>query len=847
MRDVVAEETGSSGRGGDQSEDAPDRRRLAGSVGTEEPEHAALGDLEVQPVERDRRRLAQPPVLLAEPLDLDHGCHRVDRTRVPEPGTEPPLAVATVRRTPTQGGGAPVDPNHEILFEPVRIGPKTLRNRFYQVPHCSGFGTEKPWTQAAHRGVKAEGGWAAVCTEYAPFSPESDEAPLIAARFWDEDDMRALRLMTDAAHEHGALAGLELYHGRRAHREQPDEASLRRRRASSRATSNRTWSPRRWSSRTSRGCSASGRRARSAGGTADSTSSTCTAPTRTCRCSSSRPSTTSGPTGTEEPLKDRARFWLETLDAVRDAVGADCAIATRIAVDALGPAGIHVEEALEFVNLADDLVDLWDVNVGSIAYWSKDSGTSRYFAEGYQLEWTGGIRQATAKPIVGVGRLTSPDRMASIVRSGVWDLVGAARPSIADPFLPQEDRGGPHRRDPRVHGFERLHHEGRRVRTPRLHPERDGRRGTPPRVAPGALRASVQRREGRPRRGCRAPRVWSARSRSAGAGSRPCTWSRPSDDIGGRMRWVRRLPTLGDWGRIVDHRKVMLSKLRNVEVITGRRLSAEDVRDYGAQLVVVATGSHWSGEGLQSSTHEPIEGASASLPHVLTPEQVMEGKRPPGGRVVVYDAEGYFVGPGIAELLANEGLEVHLVTSLEVVSPISDLTLEGPMLRQHLHEQGVTAHRGVTVLAVEPGRVSGEDEFEEPWSLEADGIVLVTQQVSDDALYRELVGDPAGLAASGIEAVYRIGDCVAPRMISEAIFDGHRLAREIDGDDPSDRASVRPRTERARRRALRDEMMVTHGHEAARHGSARRRPIHRAGGRLGARTGPRVTRRPPPT
>jgi dimethylamine/trimethylamine dehydrogenase len=74
-----------------------------------------------------------------------------------------------------------VDPNHEILFEPVTIGPKTLRNRFYQVPHCSGFGTEKPWTQAAHRGVKAEGGWAAVCTEYAPFSPESDEAPLIAA------------------------------------------------------------------------------------------------------------------------------------------------------------------------------------------------------------------------------------------------------------------------------------------------------------------------------------------------------------------------------------------------------------------------------------------------------------------------------------------------------------------------------------------------------------------------------------------------------------------------------------------------------------------------------------------
>jgi dimethylamine/trimethylamine dehydrogenase len=258
-----------------------------------------------------------------------------------------------------------------------------------------------------------------------------------------------------------------------------------------------------------------------------------------------------------------------------------------------------------------------------------------------------------------------------------------------------------------------------------------------------------------------------------------------SDEIGGRMRWVRRLPTLGDWGRIVDHRRVMLSKLRNVEVVTGRRLSAEGVRDYGAQIVIVATGSRWSGEGVQSSTHEPIEGASASLPHVLVPEQVMEGKRPAGSRVVVYDAEGYFVGPGIAELLAKEGFAVDLVTSLDVVSPISDLTLEGPMLRQHLHGAGVTMHRGVTILAIEPGRVSGEDEFEEPWATDTDGVVLVTQQVSDDVLYRELVGDRSALEAAGIESAYRIGDCVAPRMISEAIFDGHRMAREIDGPDPA--------------------------------------------------------------
>ena len=677
-----------------------------------------------------------------------------------------------------------MDPTHQILFEPVRIGPKTLRNRFYQVPHCSGFGTEKPWTQAAHRGVKAEGGWAAVCTEYAPISPDSDEAPLIAARFWDDDDARALRLMTEKAHEHGALAGIELHHsGGHAANTQTRMPGLGPSQLASDLEPHVVPKAMELDDirRVQSDWVRAALRARDCGfDIVYVYGAHSYLPMQFLSGFYNKRTDAYGGN-----LEHRARFWLETLERVREAVGGDCAVVTRIAVDALGPAGIHVDEALAFVSLADDLVDLWDVNVGSIASWSKDSGTSRYFAEGYQLEWTGQVREATAKPIVGVARLTDPDVMASIVRSGTFDLIGGARPSIADPFLPRKIAEG--RTDEirectgsnvcimKVDGHGHLgcvqnptageeHRRG-------WHPERFDRATNGDRavLVVGAGPAGMECAVTLGKRGFEAVHLVEAES-----------------EIGGRMRWVRRLPTLGDWGRIVDWRRIQLDKLPNVTVVTGSRLSADAVREYGATIVVVATGSHWSGEGVQAGTHEPIDGADPSLPHVMTPEQVaVDGKRPPGSRIAVYDAEGYFVGPGIAELLANEGFEVHLLTTFDVVSPVSDLTLEGPMLRQHLHELGVTTHRGVTIDGLASSSIAGEDEFGDPFTLDIDGVVLVTQQVSDEGLYLELAGDPAALDASGIEAVYRIGDCVAPRMISEAIFDGHRLAREIDGPDPA--------------------------------------------------------------
>jgi dimethylamine/trimethylamine dehydrogenase len=425
------------------------------------------------------------------------------------------------------------------------------------------------------------------------------------------------------------------------------------------------------------------------------------------------------------------------------------------------------------------------VNVGSALEWSKDSGPSRFFPQGHQLEWTSRVREATAKPIVGVSRLTDPDRMAELVRNRVWDVIGAARPSIADPFLPRKVEEG------RLDEIREC--IGCNICIPKADPGgnigctqnatagEEFRRGWhPERFEPAANRDRDVLVVGAGPAGMECAIVLGKR------GFRRVHLVEAEDEIGGIMRWVPRLPGRGEWARVLNWRRIQLDKLGAVEVIPGTRLSPDAVRTYGADLVVVATGAFWSPVGLSRDTHEPLAGADASLPHVLTPEQVMvEGKTPPGERVAVYDCDGYFVGPDLAEQLATGGFRVDFVTSLEDVAPFAHETLEQTFLKRRLHESGVRLHRGVVLDRVEPGLLSGRGEFGEPYELETDAVVLVTQRVSDEALYLELAGDEERLRTEGVEAVYRIGDCVAPQLIADAIFDGHRLAREIDAEDPA--------------------------------------------------------------
>src|SRR3954453_23969488 len=125
-----------------------------------------------------------------------------------------PLHARAPAALPTTGSDLMRDSRFDVLFEPVQIGPVTARNRFFQVPHCNGMGYRDPTAHAHMRGIKAEGGWAVVCTEEVEIHASSEAAPFIEGRLWGDRDIPMHARLCEQVHAHGSLAGIELcYNG----------------------------------------------------------------------------------------------------------------------------------------------------------------------------------------------------------------------------------------------------------------------------------------------------------------------------------------------------------------------------------------------------------------------------------------------------------------------------------------------------------------------------------------------------------------------------------------------------------------------------------------------------------
>jgi dimethylamine/trimethylamine dehydrogenase len=472
-------------------------------------------------------------------------------------------------------------------------------------------------------------------------------------------------------------------------------------------------------------------------------------------------------------LENRVRLLRELIEDTKDAVGDTCAVAVRFAVDEMiGPRGFtSQDEGREVVEMLAELPDLWDVNV---AGWADDMTSSRFYGEGSHESYIEFVKSVTSKPVVGVGRFTSPDTMVSQIKRGVLDMIGAARPSIADPFLPKKIEEGRIDEIRECIGCNMCLASSafaapmRCTQNPTAgeewrkgwHPEIIAPRDSDDRVlVVGAGPAGLEA------------------ARALGQRGYDVVLAEATTELGGRVARECRLPGLSEWGRVRDYRATQIETMANVEVYLDSQLTAADVREAECQLVATATGSAWRRDGMGRVHDHPVLGSDGA--NVVTPDDIMAGKVP-DGPVVIFDDDHYYMGSALAEHLCAAGRDVTLVTPASMVSVWTENTLEQDNIQRRLIELGVeivplhslsAIHDGsVDVACVYTGKTTTRD---------CTSVVMVTSREPRDRLYHDLMDDPDGLEEADIRRVVRVGDCYGPGTIAAAVYEGHRFAREL--------------------------------------------------------------------
>ena len=658
----------------------------------------------------------------------------------------------------------PRDPRFDVLFEPVRIGPVTAPNRFYQVPHCAGMGYRRPQTLAGMREVKAEGGWGTVCTEYCSIHPSSDDEPYPSASLWDDQDVDRHALMVDKVHAYGALAGVELWHGGAASanhysREAPlGPASVPagvydpvQTRAMDKADIREF---KRWHVQAAR-------RAQRAGFDIVYVYAAHWYLIRQFLLPSNQRTDEYGGS-----LENRARLLRELIVETKEAIGDTCAVAVRFSASTGGDDDDQdTQEPREMLALMADLPDLWDITVHDYSY---EMGTSRFTPEAALEATMSWVKGVTDKPVVSVGRFTSPETMLRLVRDGVIDLVGAARPSIADPFLPQKIAEG---RDDEIRECIgcNICYAGDQTGTPirctqnptmgeewrkGWHPERIPVKGSDARIlivggGPAGLEAAV----------------------SLGKRGYDVALAEARRTLGGRVTLESALPGLGQWARVRDWRLNQIEKLANIDVYLDSTIDEEQILEFAPDRVVVATGARWRRDGIGRWHTSAVPGSDS--PSILTPDDVMAGAVP-SGPVVVFDDEHYYMGGVIAEALRHTGLEVTLVTPANEVSTWTTRTDEQHRIQARILRLGIAVETGTVLARVDAGSVILESiHTGAAREVEAANVVMVTSREPLDAVSHTL---------RDRIPIQRIGDCLAPGTIATAVYSGHRYAREADAE-----------------------------------------------------------------
>ncbi|MGB0388740.1 MAG: FAD-dependent oxidoreductase [Ardenticatenaceae bacterium] len=459
-------------------------------------------------------------------------------------------------------------------------------------------------------------------------------------------------------------------------------------------------------------------------------------------------------------LENRLRFCLEIVDAVRAATGPDLIVGIRIPGDEMVTEGLHAAQMQEIAQRleATGKLDYFNVIAGTNLnrMWRVGHWPATPSQHGLFVPLAAAIKQVVTLPVFTVGRVVDPRHAERILSEGFADMVGMTRAHISDPDLVSKTRAG--RLDdirPCVGANVCIRNnlEGRAIRC--IHNPEVGHE-----VEWGPLTPATQAKHvvviGGGPGGLEAARVAALR------GHRVDLFER-QNVLGGQLRLWAKVSAMRELRRMIDWQETQLQKL-GVTVHLNSEMSPQQTAQLGADAIIIATGSH---------PHEPaIPGAEGSNIRIVTPHAVLADEINATGRVVVWDEGGGQVGVSAAEMLADHGATVELLTPGFAVAEDVHLTMRIPMYKRLL-SAGVTFTSNHQVVRLEGEDIIIRNIYSQKESRLPDVALLVAWRGNRVTL------DPwLDLKTQQLD-VHLVGDCLSPRLVENAMTEAAKVARAL--------------------------------------------------------------------
>jgi 2,4-dienoyl-CoA reductase-like NADH-dependent reductase (Old Yellow Enzyme family) len=481
---------------------------------------------------------------------------------------------------------------------------------------------------------------------------------------------------------------------------------------------------------------------------------------------------------------NRCRFAIKIAEAVRRQVNGDITVGIRLSYDEfLGDAGITgsmTEEIVEIL-LDTNLFDYFSISTGS-------------FTTSHQCEPPMHVPQAflsdagaRVKDIVGnrakvflVGRVVDVEVADRLVASGATDMVGMARAQLADPFLVQKAREG--RSDEIIRCINanvcEAHLAEQRlvpcVMNPATGREKRLGIGTIRRVASSAQKIVTVVGGG--------PAGMKYAATAAERGHHVVVLEE-TGRLGGRINLIKQLPTQAGWDNAITNLRRPLERL-SVDVRLNTRLDPAAIAEIGADVVVCATGSRYVKTGV-FSIHRPdrahIPGAERNSVYDVASAIALALNEPEifGTEVLIYDETGDYLPLGLAEVLAQAGASVEVVSPELTIGQEVVRSLEWNWIAPRLLENGVTFTPMTAVEAISDDSVELSNVYGgRPMRRHKTAVVLALPRIANDGPYHDLANSVAGCDEPRPH-IRILGDAVAPRALEAVIYEAEVSAREL--------------------------------------------------------------------